>query len=143
MKKRPRRKSQKPPPAGARSRLAGRSLAVGQGRRPRAPSAASLQYKVIELSTVDEGALERALNTWTREGWNLDGVQFAMRESSKRPAMAFVFFTRESEGAVERDSGEAQLHLARLAATEPFASAAPVSAWDRLAQLAEDDEESP
>jgi hypothetical protein len=27
----------------------------------------------------------------------LDGVQFAMRESSKRPAMAFVFFTREGE----------------------------------------------
>ena len=32
-----------------------------------------------------------------KEGWNFDTVQFAMRESSKRPAMAFVTFTREAD----------------------------------------------
>jgi hypothetical protein len=35
------------------------------------------------------------LNEWTAQGWQLDGIQFAMRDSSKRPSMAFVTFTRE------------------------------------------------
>lgn len=52
-----------------------------------------LRYKVIELSTVSDETLEEALNEATRKGWCLDGVHFAMRESSKRPAMAFIFFT--------------------------------------------------
>jgi hypothetical protein len=54
-----------------------------------------LQYKVVELSTVSEEAIEEALNDWTRQGWLFDTLQFAMRESSKRPSMAFVIFTRE------------------------------------------------
>lgn len=54
-----------------------------------------LQYKVVELSTVSEETIEKALNDLTREGWSFDTMQFAMRESSKRPAMAFVLFTRE------------------------------------------------
>jgi hypothetical protein len=49
----------------------------------------------VELSTVDEATLERTLNDAVGNGWNLEGIQFAMRESSKRPAMAFVLFTRE------------------------------------------------
>ncbi|HZN94246.1 MAG TPA: hypothetical protein VFB81_16145 [Myxococcales bacterium] len=91
-KKRPRRRSTKPPPAGAPSR-------PPRARAPALPR--ELRYKVVELSTVDEGSLERTFNEWTSRGWNLDGVQFAMRESSKRPAMAFVFFTREAEVAAE------------------------------------------
>lgn len=54
-----------------------------------------LIYKVIELGTVTEEAIEEALNEWTAKGWRYDGMQFAMRESSRRPAMAFVLFTRE------------------------------------------------
>jgi len=53
-------------------------------------------YKVIELGTVTEDAIEEALNNWSAKGWNFDGMQFAMRESSRRPAMAFLLFTRES-----------------------------------------------
>ena len=56
-----------------------------------------LQYKVVELSNVTEDAIEEALNERTAEGWLFDGMQFAMRESSKRPAMAFLLFTREEE----------------------------------------------
>ncbi|MDD2366885.1 MAG: DUF4177 domain-containing protein [Desulfuromonadaceae bacterium] len=52
-------------------------------------------YKVIELSTVTEESIEETLNKWSSKGWNLDTMQFAMRESSKRPAMAFVLFTRD------------------------------------------------
>lgn len=53
-------------------------------------------YKVVELSTVTDESLEDALNEWTEKGYQLDGIHFAMRESSKRPAMAFVIFTRTS-----------------------------------------------
>jgi hypothetical protein len=53
------------------------------------------KYKVVELSTVSEDILEGTLNEWTAKGWNFDGVHFAMRESQKRPSMAFVVFTKE------------------------------------------------
>lgn len=54
-----------------------------------------LTYKVVEIGTVTEDAIEESLNNWTSKGWTFDGMQFAMRESSKRPAMAFALFTRE------------------------------------------------
>jgi hypothetical protein len=56
-----------------------------------------LQYKVVETSTVTDEELERIVNEWVEGGWSFEGFQFAMRESSKRPAMAFVIFTRELE----------------------------------------------
>lgn len=52
-------------------------------------------YKVVEVSSVAEDTLEEILNEWTAKGWHFDGMHFAMRESSKRPSMAFVIFTRE------------------------------------------------
>ncbi len=63
-----------------------------------------LIYKVVEIGTVTEDAIEETLNDWSSKGWHFDGLQFAMRESSKRPAMAFALFTREAEA----DSGEAK-----------------------------------
>jgi hypothetical protein len=54
-------------------------------------------YKVVEVNTVSEDMLEEVLNEWTAKGWHFEGMQFAMRESSKRPAMAFVIFTRDKE----------------------------------------------
>lgn len=54
----------------------------------------ALQYKVVESSTVTDEELTRVINEWVAQGWAFDGVQFAMRESSKRPAMAFVMFTK-------------------------------------------------
>jgi len=54
-----------------------------------------LKYKVVEVSTVSEDILEELLNEWTGKGWQYDGMHFAMRESQKRPSMAFVLFTRE------------------------------------------------
>jgi len=52
-------------------------------------------YKVVELGTVTDEEIEKTLNEWTSQGWKLDGIQFAMRDSSKRPSMAFVTFVRE------------------------------------------------
>jgi hypothetical protein len=155
-KQRPKRKAAKPPPE--RPRRAGQR--PGAGHTPIVCAPGPLQYKVVELSTVDEGSLERTLNEWTSKGWNLDGVQFAMRESSKRPAMAFVFFTREGSPA-EHDAEDARGRLMRLSeAGSPTAELAqeharvharrtqalnfPISAHERLAQLAGMDEpESP
>ncbi|MFQ5466129.1 MAG: DUF4177 domain-containing protein [Thermodesulfobacteriota bacterium] len=56
-----------------------------------------LKYRVVELSTVTDEELEGAINGAVAEGWNFDGIQFAMREASKRPSMAFVIFTREED----------------------------------------------
>ncbi|ORJ62535.1 DUF4177 domain-containing protein [Geothermobacter hydrogeniphilus] len=53
-----------------------------------------INYKVIELTTVTDESLEEVLNQWSGEGWQLESIQFAMRESSRRPAMAFVIFIR-------------------------------------------------
>ena len=52
-------------------------------------------YKVVELSTVTDEEIEGALNTWTARGFRFEGIHFAMRDASRRPAMAFLIFTRE------------------------------------------------
>lgn len=56
-----------------------------------------IEYKVVELSVVTDESIEVALNEWTTKGWLFDTIQFVVREASKRPSMAFVFFTREAE----------------------------------------------
>ena len=50
---------------------------------------------------VTDEALEEILNDWVQKGWMLEGIQFAMSDASRRPAMAFIIFTRkrsEEEG---------------------------------------------
>ena len=60
-----------------------------------------LTYKVIELSTVTEDTIQDALNDLTAQGWHFDGIQFAMRDSSRRPSMAFILFIREEPAECE------------------------------------------
>jgi hypothetical protein len=55
-----------------------------------------IEYKVVELAVVTDESVEHALNRWTQQGWHFDSIQFVVREASKRPAMAFVLFTRET-----------------------------------------------
>ncbi len=54
-----------------------------------------ITYKVVELSTVTEETIQDALNEWSAKGWHYDGMQFAMRDASKRPSMAFIIFTHD------------------------------------------------
>lgn len=66
-------------------------------------------YKVVETQTVTDEELERILNRWVAEGWLFDGMQFAMRDASKRPAMAFLVFTRAVDGPAD-DASEGEGH---------------------------------
>ncbi len=56
---------------------------------------ATLRYKFVELSTVTDESLESAVNEWVARGWQLEGIRFVTTEASRRPAMAFISFTRE------------------------------------------------
>ena len=60
--------------------------------------AADTPFKVVETSTVTDEELERIINEHVSQGWVFDGMQFAVRESSRRPSMAFVIFSRPDEG---------------------------------------------
>lgn len=62
------------------------------------------RWKIVETSSVTDEELESIVNEWTAQGWIFEGMQFAVRESSKRPAMAFVMFTRREEA--RGDDGE-------------------------------------
>ena len=76
--------------------LAGRPvLGYYSLKRPR--GCPMLTYKVVEIGTVTEDTLEEVLNEWSAKGWRFDGMQFAMREASRRPALAFVLFTRDEK----------------------------------------------
>ena len=52
------------------------------------------EHKFVETSTVTDEELTSIVNDWVTKGWTFQGIQFAMREASKRPAMAFVLFSR-------------------------------------------------
>ena len=56
-----------------------------------------MQYKVGETSQVTEDSLEEILNHWTAEGWRYDGMQFVVKESARRPSMAFILFVKGGE----------------------------------------------
>ena len=55
-----------------------------------------ISYKVDELSVVTDESIEDILNKRTIEGWRFDSIQFVVRDASKRPSMAFVFFVKET-----------------------------------------------
>jgi hypothetical protein len=55
----------------------------------------AIEYKVVEISIVTDETIESVLNEWVAQGWIFDGLQFAMRDSSPRPCMAFVNFKRD------------------------------------------------
>ena len=51
-------------------------------------------YKVVEIGDVTDQAVEAALNRWAREGYRFDSIHFVTQPGNRRPAMAFLFFTR-------------------------------------------------
>jgi hypothetical protein len=57
------------------------------------------EYRVVETSDVSDLELTRILNEMVADAWLLDGIHFAMRESSRRPGMAFLVFARRRAAA--------------------------------------------
>ena len=55
---------------------------------------------------VTDTELERILNEVTAEGWRFDAMQFAMRDSSKRPAMAFLTFVRQDHEGSDHEGSD-------------------------------------
>ncbi len=56
-----------------------------------------MRYHVVETSDVTAEALEEILNEWTNQGWKFDGMQFVVKETARRPTMAFILFIREDD----------------------------------------------
>ncbi len=54
-------------------------------------------YKVVETSPVTDEELEKILNRWSAEGFSFEGIHFVTSESSRRPKMAFLFFTAKED----------------------------------------------
>jgi hypothetical protein len=55
--------------------------------------------KVVETSDVSDVVLTKIINEMVGQGWRLDTIHFAMREASRRPAMAFLVFFRPDAAA--------------------------------------------
>jgi hypothetical protein len=53
-----------------------------------------LEYKVVETSIVTDEMLEQIINDWVFQGWRMEDIRFVVKESSRRPVMAFLVFTR-------------------------------------------------
>ncbi len=76
-----------------------------------------LRYKIVETSTVTDDELERIVNEWVSQGWELDGFQFVNRESSQRPAMAFIIFTTPTDDEFDDDDDDLDSELEDEGAT--------------------------
>jgi hypothetical protein len=59
-------------------------------------------YKVVETSAVVDEVLEALINEWVAQGWSLEDIRFVVKESSHRPSMAFILFTRTDKGGTRR-----------------------------------------
>ncbi len=57
----------------------------------------SMTYKVVETSIVTDEEIGKILNEWTTKGYLFESIQFVNAVSSKRPVMAFLFFTKKEE----------------------------------------------
>jgi hypothetical protein len=67
-----------------------------------------MMYKVVETSTVTDEEIERLVNDWDAKGYAFASIHFVTTQASRRPVMAFLFFTgpgdEKSPGASVRTS---------------------------------------
>ncbi len=59
----------------------------------------AMTYKVVEISTVTDEAIERVVNEWSVKGYVFASIHFVTTQASRRPVMAFLFFTGEGSSA--------------------------------------------
>jgi hypothetical protein len=53
---------------------------------------------VIELTDVSDHAIADALNGALADGYRFESIHFVTQQGSRRPTMAFLFFTRGEAG---------------------------------------------
>jgi hypothetical protein len=53
-----------------------------------------MKYHVIETTEVTAETLEHLLNRCAEKGWRFEGMNFVVKESARRPSMAFLLFTQ-------------------------------------------------
>ena len=58
----------------------------------------AMTYKVVEISTVTDEEIERTVNEWTVKGYDFASIHFVTTQASRRPVMAFLFFTGKDKG---------------------------------------------
>lgn len=56
-----------------------------------------MSYNVVETCVVTDESIESILNHWTAQGYLFSSIQFVTNPSSRRPGMAFIFFTAAVE----------------------------------------------
>jgi hypothetical protein len=66
-----------------------------------------MTYKVVEISTVTDEEIERTVNAWVPKGYAFSGIHFVTTQASRRPVMAFLFFTEEGERGSSGSAGKA------------------------------------
>jgi len=64
-----------------------------------------MTYKVVEISTVTDEEIERTVNQWTAKGYEFASIHFVTSQASRRPVMAFLFFTASDDGAAHGPVG--------------------------------------
>jgi hypothetical protein len=65
----------------------------------------AMMYKVVETSTVTDAEIECILNDWTGRGYSFASIHFVSTQASRRPVMAFLFFTEPGEHALSGTAG--------------------------------------
>lgn len=58
------------------------------------PEPSHAPYKVVEIANVSEREIEEELNRWTGEGYRFESIHFVTQPGSRRPQIAFLFFSR-------------------------------------------------
>ena len=64
-----------------------------------------MNYKVVETSTVTDVEIECILNEWTGRGYSFASIHFVSSQASRRPVMAFLFFTEPGESGSSGAAG--------------------------------------
>ncbi|RJP23150.1 MAG: DUF4177 domain-containing protein [Deltaproteobacteria bacterium] len=55
----------------------------------------TVPYRVVELPDVSDRTIEEALNREAAEGFRFESIHFVSQPGSRRPTMAFLFFTSD------------------------------------------------
>ena len=65
-----------------------------------------MNYKVVEISTVTDEEIELVVNEWAAKGFAFASIHFVSAPSSRRPVMAFLFFTGPGAGPEQGPGGD-------------------------------------